>query len=76
MYVIGEGTYKCTKVFDKLVGPKFLKEYHSGEAFGELALLYDAPRAATITAETEGVIYQLGRVTFNGLVKGAAAKRT
>jgi len=28
--------------------PKYLRMYNTGEAFGELALLYNAPRAATL----------------------------
>ena len=54
---------------------KFLKTYHSGEAFGELALLYNAPRAATIIAKTEAKLWQLDRNTFNYIVKEAATKK-
>jgi cAMP-dependent protein kinase regulator len=52
-----------------------LKEYHPGEAFGELALLYNAPRAATITAKIDSELWSLDRKTFNYIVKDAAAKK-
>jgi cAMP-dependent protein kinase regulator len=52
--------------------PKFLKEYQPGEAFGELALLYNAPRAANITAKTQCTLWSLDRSTFNNIVKDAA----
>jgi len=52
-----------------------LKTYQPGEAFGELALLYNAPRAATITANEPCVLWKLDRDTFNHIVKGASQKR-
>lgn len=55
--------------------PTFLKEYNPGEAFGELSLLYNAPRAATIKAKTEADLWMLDRQTFNFIVKGAASKK-
>lgn len=40
--------------------------------FGELALLYNVPRAATITAKEKCVLWSLDRETFNNIVKDAA----
>ena len=52
-----------------------MKTYHQGEAFGELALMYNAPRAATIIAKTEGKLYALDRIAFSQIVKAAACKK-
>jgi cAMP-dependent protein kinase regulator len=52
-----------------------LKVYQPGEAFGELALLYNAPRAATIIAKTPVKLWQLDRNTFNHIVKDASKKK-
>lgn len=40
-----------------------------------MALLYNAPRAATITASTEALLWSLDRKTFNQIVKDAAATK-
>lgn len=40
-----------------------------GDAFGELALLYNCPRAASVEAKEKAVCWQLDRETFNHIVK-------
>lgn len=52
--------------------PKKVFEVGAGFAFGELALLYNAPRAATITATTESEVWCLARDAFRNLVVRSA----
>jgi cAMP-dependent protein kinase regulator len=73
LYVVEEGTLECYKQFPGEAHPKHLKNYEPGDAFGELALLYNAPRAATIKSKTDCVLWVLDRNTFNHIVKDAAA---
>lgn len=75
MYVLDTGALDCTKVFSGNTEPTFLKEYAPGESFGELALLYNAPRAATIKGKTDYTVLKLDRDTFNHIVKDAAQKK-
>lgn len=75
LYVVESGLYDCTKIFPGSTEPTHLTNYEQGAAFGELALLYNAPRAATITCSESGTLYSLDRNTFNHIVKDAAAKR-
>lgn len=74
LYVVDQGELDCFKKFKE--GPeKHLKVYLPGEAFGELALLYNAPRAATIRCKKDSTLFALDRLTFNNIVKDAAQKR-
>jgi len=53
-----------------------LKTYNESESFGELALLYNAPRAATIVVKSNAaILFILDRNTFNHIVKDSAAKK-
>ena len=73
LFVIDSGHLNCYK---KINGEdKFLKEYEPGQCFGELSLLYNVPRAATIIAKTDSVLWSLDRSTFNHIVKDAAVRR-
>ena len=73
MYIVESGRLDCSKVIKGV--NTHLKVYTSGGSFGELSLLYNVPRAASITAIDECVLYKLDRDTFNNIVKDAAVKR-
>ncbi|XP_076805552.1 cAMP-dependent protein kinase type II-beta regulatory subunit-like isoform X2 [Clavelina lepadiformis] len=50
--------------------------YKGTGAFGELALMYNCPRLATIIATTDGSLWAMDRTTFRRIiVKNAAKKR-
>jgi len=69
-YVIESGKYKA------FVGDQHIHTYNNSGSFGELALLYNMPRAATIQAETTGFLWAMDRQTFRRiLLKSAFRKR-
>jgi cAMP-dependent protein kinase regulator len=73
LYLVENGKLDC---FKNIEGEnKFIKSYSPGDAFGELALLYNAPRAATIIAQSECLLWALDRATFNNIVKTASIKK-
>lgn len=47
---------------------KQVASYGPGGSFGELALMYNAPRAATVIATTEATMWALDRVTFRSIL--------
>ncbi|XP_048825598.1 cAMP-dependent protein kinase type II-beta regulatory subunit-like isoform X1 [Brienomyrus brachyistius] len=73
-YVIERGMfdiYVKTDGSERLVG-----SYNSRGSFGELALMYNTPRAATIIATSAGALWCLDRLTFRRIiVKNNAKKR-
>ena len=75
LFIVEKGELNCTKVLKKGESPTFLKTYNEGDSFGELALLYNAVRAATITAKTDAICWTLDCETFNHIVKDAAIKK-
>ncbi|KDO27487.1 AGC protein kinase [Saprolegnia parasitica CBS 223.65] len=54
-----------------LVDDKVVGHYVGGQAFGELALLYNAPRAATIKATSPCTLWSIDRVIFRKIATTA-----
>ena len=75
LYIVESGQLDCSKVFKKGEKDTYIKTYQPGDSFGELALLYNAPRAATIKAKVKCVLWVLDRETFNNIVKDSAQKK-
>lgn len=75
LYVVDSGLLDCYKRLKKDAPETFIKTYQPGESFGELALLYNAPRAASIIAKEDSVCFSLDRECFNFIVKDAAIKK-
>nr|CAG8469954.1 4876_t:CDS:2 [Entrophospora candida] len=56
--------------------PEQVTQYGPGGSFGELALMYNAPRAATVIATSDSVLWALDRVTFRRiLMENTSRKR-
>ena len=63
------------QVFDEETKEEIAKKTISkGGAFGELALLYNSPRSATITALTDCAAHVLDRKTFKSIIMANAVR--
>ena len=58
LYVVEKGDLEVT------INGTIIREMSSGALLGELALLYDAPRSATVTTKSECVLWSLSRDIF------------
>ncbi|TPP58260.1 cAMP-dependent protein kinase type II-alpha regulatory subunit, partial [Fasciola gigantica] len=72
-YIIESGTYD---IFISADGElKKVAQYEDKGSFGELALMYNTPRAATIRAVTDGTLWAMSRETFRSIVLTKAFKK-
>jgi len=75
-YVIQSGKYKVFVKTDGEGEPKLVGGYDGSGSFGELALMYNMPRAATVQADSDGSLWAMDRQTFRRIVlKNAYKKR-
>mmetsp|Transcript_64705 Transcript_64705/g.142791 ORF Transcript_64705/g.142791 Transcript_64705/m.142791 type:complete len:352 (+) Transcript_64705:71-1126(+) len=71
LFVIEKGQLEVYRLGTK--APVFVYD-QPGQYFGDLAVLYNAPRAATVVAKTDCTLWSIDRNTFNFLVKDASRK--
>ncbi|KTG33107.1 hypothetical protein cypCar_00017875, partial [Cyprinus carpio] len=73
-YVIERGTFDIMLKADGTT--RTVGSYDNRGSFGELALMYNTPRAATIIATSPGALWCLDRLTFRRIIlKNNAKKR-
>ena len=71
-YAVRSGVFAA---YSKKSRETVLRVYDEAGSFGELALMYDMPRAATVIAKTAGSLWTLDRATFRREVLHAAMEK-
>lgn len=74
LFLVQSGTFdvKCNRDgVDVMVNKKT-----TGEIFGEIALMFESPRTATVTASSDGVVWVLSRDVFRQLARRTATQKT
>ena len=66
-YVIGEGSFEVTQT-DDAGAIRVLRELGQDAVFGERGLIARAPRSATVTARTDGLLFAMDGAAFLELV--------
>ncbi|KAM4636554.1 cGMP-dependent protein kinase 2-like [Discoglossus pictus] len=66
LYVLAEG------LLDVIQNSRLLGQMHPGTAFGELAILYNCKRTATVKAVTDSKIWVLDRQVFQSIMMSSA----
>ncbi|KAI8870849.1 camp-dependent protein kinase regulatory subunit, partial [Ramicandelaber brevisporus] len=75
-YVVESGTLDCLISREGDGGqPTKVTDYSAGGTFGELALMYGAPRAATVRATSNVVLWALDRVPFRKMLMNATHRQ-
>jgi len=73
LYIVESGQLDVFKATEGMQHPgaQVFTLDKAGQIFGEVALLYDCPRTATVIARSSSVLWSIDRETFNHCVKGA-----
>jgi len=67
-YMILEGDFEVSKIINNSE-IRLLKSLTAGDFFGEMALIHNAPRAATVKSKTSAVVLELDKDGFNRVLK-------
>ena len=71
-YMILEGEVEVTKVINNSES-RLLKTLRAGDFFGEMALIHNAPRAATVTAKTSITTLELDKSAFERVLRNSSS---
>ena len=71
-YMILEGEVEVTKVINNSEN-RLLKTLSAGDFFGEMALIHNAPRAATVIAKTSITTLELEKAAFDRVLKNSTS---
>ena len=58
------------------VDNKQVGQLYEGQSFGELALLYNSPRNATIRSDTNSTLFALDRISYKYILAHSSASRS
>ncbi|KAJ8883414.1 hypothetical protein PR048_015257 [Dryococelus australis] len=73
--LVASGVYNVYVTSDQAEEPRHIHTYDNVGSFGELALMYNMPRAATIKAVSDGSLWAMDRMTFRRIVLKSAFKK-
>lgn len=74
LYVVKSGSFE---VLERRKGVMFkVNTKEAGQVFGEIAMMYNCPRNATVAATTDGMVWVLDREVFRKSVQDAADQAT
>ena len=71
-YIILEGEVQVTKLINELE-TRFLKHLKEGDFFGEMALIHNAPRAATVVTTAPCTILEINKEAFSKLLEESSS---
>jgi len=71
-YMILEGEVEVTKIINN-TDKRLLKTLGPGDFFGEMALIHNAPRAATVTARTALTTLELDKTAFDRVLHNSSS---
>jgi len=71
-YMILEGEVEVTKLINQREA-RVLKTLRAGDFFGEMALIHNAPRAATVTTKSDVVVLELDKESFDRVLQHSSS---
>jgi Osmosensitive K+ channel histidine kinase len=71
-YIILAGEVRVTKLIND-TDVRFLKNLRPGDFFGEMAIIHNAPRAATITTTAQTTVLEIDKEAFNRMLETSSS---